>query len=199
MSNLAYAYNDGYTEPYKQEMLDGKIYSMAPPFVGHSRIATKLCSAFDNYLKGKKCEVFMEAGYVYLSKKDKVIPDIIVICNPEIIKRNGFYGAPDLIIEILSASTAKRDRTYKKDLYEKHGVGEYWIVDPKLFTIEIYLLQDEKYVLHDLHAWESEEMLEHSSEDDKANIQYEISPILFPDLVIKMEDIFGGWSLVYKF
>jgi len=202
MSNLAYAYqedsypDDSFVDELKEEMLDGRIYFMAPPLINHSLIASRLFASFFNYLKGKKgkkCQVFFEAGYVNFSKKDKIQPDIMVVCNPDIIKKDGIYGSPDLIIEVLSPSTARRDRISKKNLYEKHGVGEYWIVDPRSFSIEIYLLKKRKYTLSEVYSWISDELQANGSDDDKAAIQYEISPSLFPDLIIKMEDIFGGW------
>ena len=194
MSDLAYAFS--YHEDLKQEMLDGKIYSMAPPRVNHSLIAGKLHSAFLQFLKGKKCHVFFDWGYVHFSKKDKVQPDIMIICKPDIIKPTGVFGVPDLIVEILSPSTAKRDRGYKKDLYEKHGVDEYWIVDPESSTIEIYLLTDGKYLLHEVCKWVPDNQLDDLPEDDKNEIRREITPALFPDLVISMEDIFGGWMYI---
>jgi len=204
MSNLAYEYQedsypkdscseDSFVDEFKEEMLDGKIYFMAPPLINHSLIASRLFASFFNYLKGKKCQAFFEAGYVKFSKKDKVQPDIMVVCNPDIIKKDGIYGSPDLIIEVLSPSTAKRDRITKKNLYEKHGVGEYWLVDPRSFSIEVYLLKKRKYVLIEVYTWASDELMTNGSDDDKAAIQHEVSPALFPDLVIKMEDIFGGW------
>ena len=80
---------------------------------------------------------------VHLSENDCVIPDVMIVCNSDIIKDNAIYGAPDLIVEVLSPGTEKRDRGYKKDLYERCGVREYWIVDPVSLTVEVYLLKME--------------------------------------------------------
>ena len=109
MGSSAHAYHN-YQEPLKQEMLDGKIYSMAPPKVGHNLIASSLYTVFRQYLKGKKCRPFLDWGYVHFTNKDKVQPDVMIICDPDIIKPNGVFGVPELIIEILSPSTAGRDR-----------------------------------------------------------------------------------------
>ena len=80
--------------------------------------------------------------------EDVVQPDLMFIANEriEIIKDEAIKGAPDLIIEILSSSTAERDRTYKKRLYARHGVCEYWLVDPEAATIEVFQLGEKGYV-----------------------------------------------------
>lgn len=68
-----------------------------------------------------------------------------MICDPEKIKKRGCFGAPDWIVEILSPSTAKKDHQDKFDLYEESGVNEYWVVDPKNSTIEVFVLNAGKY------------------------------------------------------
>ena len=73
-----------------------------------------------------------------------VQPDLIVVCDPAKVDGKGLKGSPDLAIEILSKSTAKKDKTVKKQLYEKAKVKEFWIVDPLLEYVEVYLL-DEQY------------------------------------------------------
>ena len=64
---------------------------------------------------------------------------------------NGIHGVPDLIVEVLSHGTEKKDRGYKKDLYEKCGVREYWLVDTENQTVEVYLLKNEKFVLDEVY------------------------------------------------
>lgn len=65
----------------------------------------------------------------------------MVVCNKDIIKKDGVHGVPDLIVEVISPSTAKKDKGYKKDLYETCGVKEYWLVDTDNRSIEVYLLK----------------------------------------------------------
>ncbi|WP_338117916.1 Uma2 family endonuclease [Parageobacillus thermoglucosidasius] len=74
-----------------------------------------------------------------------VQPDISVFCHPEQIEEKGAKGAPTLVIEVLSPSTAFKDRNEKFYLYERFGVQEYWIVDPAHQTIEIYGLVNSKF------------------------------------------------------
>ena len=72
----------------------------------------------------------------------RFVPDFMVVCDREKIKADGVHSAPDLVLEVLSPSTAKNDKGYKKSVYESSGVPEYWIVSPKEKSIEVYLLQD---------------------------------------------------------
>ena len=82
---------------------------------------------------------------VYLSEKDRVIPDVMIICSKDIIRDNGIYGTPDLVVEVLSPGTEKRDRGIKKNLYEICGVKEYWLANPEIKSVEVYLLIDQNF------------------------------------------------------
>ena len=144
--------NLAYQEELRDEMLDGEIVMMSPrPAVNHNLAMGNIYRAFANLLEGKKCLPFADGTDVYLTPKDRVIPDVMIICRKEIIKRNGIHGVPDLIVEVLSHGTEKKDRGYKKDLYEKCGVKEYWLVDTENRVVEVYLLRDKKYVLDEVY------------------------------------------------
>jgi Uma2 family endonuclease len=80
------------------------------------------------------------------NEPDYVVPDISIVCDRSKIKDDGIHGAPDLIVEILSKSTAIHDIIRKKDLYEQLGVREYWIVSPFDKSVTVYLLKNGKYV-----------------------------------------------------
>lgn len=120
---------------------------MSPrPAVNHNRAITNISRIFSTYLRGKRCESFSDGIGVHLDEKNIVIPD--VVCNRDIIKGNGIYGAPDLVVEVLSPSTAKlRDRKGKEALYEKYGVKKYWIIDSLSKLIEVDLPIDGKFDL----------------------------------------------------
>lgn len=201
MSNLAYQDSweeetweeDAWKDKRQTEWIDGKSVSMAPAILKHNVVGSNIFTALHNFLKGKRCKAFMEFGYVHFSKKDKYIPDVMVVCNPEIIKDDGIHGVPDLIIEVLSPSTAKFDKGHKKDIYEKHGVKEYWIVSVKECNIEVYLLQDGKYVLDDVYTLLTDNCMKHWDEDEKQGVKHAITPSIFPELSIKLEDIFDSW------
>jgi len=109
------AYQGDYEEKYRREVLNGAIVLMSPrPQVNHNRIAKNITYAFEQYLRGKKCEAFPDGTDVYLTEKDIVIPDVMIVCDKDKIKPDGIHGTPDLIVEVLSRSTEKRDKGYKK-------------------------------------------------------------------------------------
>ena len=75
-----------------------------------------------------------------------VQPDLVVICDHSKLSGTGCVGAPDMVIEILSPSTARNDRTLKFDIYRRSGVREYWIVDPDTKTVSVHVLKSGEYV-----------------------------------------------------
>lgn len=179
--------NLAYQEEPREEMLNGEVYMMSSPSVIHNRAAGNIFAAFHNYLRGKSCEAFSDGVDVYLTENDRVIPDAVIVCNKDIIQMNGIHGAPDLVVEVLSPSTAKNDRGYKKELYEKSGVKEYWIVDPVMRSIEAYLLTDGKYQIDEYYGLFPDAFaLEKEREESKK----EIPVSLYSDFSIPLEDIF---------
>ncbi len=182
--------NPAYKEEPRTEILDGKTIMMSPrPSVTHNRVAFRIANIFYNFLKGKPCEAFADGTDVYLTKNDRVIPDVMIICNREIIKKNGIYGSPGLIVEVLSPGTAKKDRTYKKDLYENSGVKEYWIVEPEAQTVEVYLLSGNKYVLDDLYAVFPDDA--EFTEEEKEKYKTKIPVSLYDNFTISLTEIFS--------
>ena len=147
--NKLYAYEDYLTwdEDFRCELIDGVVYAMAGVSVSHSRANKSLILQIGNYLDGKTCELFYENFDVKFDKKTVVKPDLMVVCDPSILEERGCMGAPDLIIEILSPSTSRKDRITKLHLYEKFGVKEYWIVDPHARYVTVYILNGGKYGL----------------------------------------------------
>ena len=130
-----YTIDDIYALPEGQraELIDGKIYYMAPPGRTHQKISWKLHQAIANYIDSKdgKCEVYAAPFAVFLNKDDinYVEPDISVICDLSKLDEKGCHGAPDWIIEIVSPSSKPRDYMTKLFQYRTAGVREYWIVD----------------------------------------------------------------------
>ena len=144
--------NLAYKEEPREELLGGRIYMMSSQTVNHSQIASNIYYAFRSYLKGRTCRPFNDSVDVYLTENDRVIPDAMIVCNKNIIKLDGIHGAPALIVEVLSPGTTKKDKGYKKNLYETAGVKEYWIVDPITHSIEVYILTDGKFILDEVYA-----------------------------------------------
>jgi Uma2 family endonuclease len=155
--NQKFTYSDylSWDDDERWELIDGVPYNMTPaPSTEHQRIAGQLFLSFGNYLQGKSCQVFFAPFDVRMAElhetdqtcRNVVQPDLVVICDSSKIDGRGCKGAPDLVVEILSPATAKKDVTLKLSLYERFGVKEYWIVDPVNQYIQVYTLkEDRKY------------------------------------------------------
>lgn len=181
--------NLAYQEEFREELLNGKIVMMSSPSINHYQITFNIVLAFQTYLKGKTCRAFGDGVDVYLTENDRVIPDAMIVCSKNIIKSDGIHGAPDLVVEVLSPSTAKNDRSYKKDLYENAGVKEYWIVEPNVQSIEVYHLSEGKYVIDDYYAL-FPDSLPGIPDRDREESKKEIPVSLYSDFCIPLKDIF---------
>jgi Uma2 family endonuclease len=122
------------------ELIEGDLVMSPSPDASHQRLVRKLVVALDGYLKRKPIgEVFPSPMDVILSLHTVLQPDLVVVLRGRAsVVKDRIRGAPDLAIEILSAATSERDRLLKRELYARHGVREYWIVDPDARTIEVY-------------------------------------------------------------
>jgi Uma2 family endonuclease len=149
-----YTYADilQWDEGVRYELYEGKAIMMAAPMRLHQAILMEISSQMHIFLKGKPCEVYPAPFGVRLFPKknnsDKFYfePDIVVVCDPSKLDDRGCNGAPDLVVEILSPSTVKYDLLYKFNKYLEAGVREYWIVDPDEKTLDVYLLEGNRYV-----------------------------------------------------
>lgn len=195
MDNLAYI-NDRNIK-IKTELIDGKIFMMSPrPRVEHATVCTNIASEFRSYLKGKACRAFCDGVDVFLDENNRFIPDTMIVCNPDIIKHDGIHGAPDLVVEVLSKTTAKNDRSKKKYTYAKYGVKEYWIVDVWSKSVEVYYNQDNWFVLDNIYYYlTDEEIAENNNmpDNDIDKIKEYIDSIkvsICDNLIVKLKDIF---------
>lgn len=185
--------NSAYQDEVWEELIDGKLVAMSPrPTVNHHRIGFKIACLFENYLEGRKCTPFSDGVDLHLTEKDVFIPDVMVVCDPDKIKADGVYGAPDLVVEVLSPSTAKRDRGYKKDTYAKCGVREYWLVSPAEKSVEVYLQNGGSLDLHEVYSIFPEALLGKMTEEERAAIPTKFKCSLYDDFEIALEDIFSG-------
>lgn len=127
----------------REELIDGVLVAMSPsPSTNHNRVAFNIARQFASLLEGTTCEAFSDGLDLYLDEKNRFIPDMMVVCDPSKVHSNGVYGAPDLVVEVLSPSTATNDKGKKKDAYERAGVSEYWIVSPTDKFIDVFLLEN---------------------------------------------------------
>ena len=131
----------------RAELIDGKIYYMAPPSRKHQDIAGELFGTIREYIKSNRgsCKPYIAPFAVFLNDDDKnyVEPDISVICDTNKLTDSGCNGAPDWIIEIVSPGSRRMDYSIKLFKYRTAGVKEYWIVDPEKNRVLVYDLQCE--------------------------------------------------------
>ena len=191
--NTNLAYQDDAWEKRREELIDGEVVMMSPrPAFNHNRVSYNIATLFDNYLKGKKCTPISDGMDLFLDERNNFVPDFMVVCDRGKIKWNGVYGAPDLVVEVLSPSTGTNDKIYKKKVYERSGVPEYWIIDPSGRSIEIYLLEDGRYELNSLYMLYPDEEMEEMKDVEKAALVTEFKCHLYDDLIIRLDDIFYG-------
>jgi len=141
---------DGDTSIY--ELINGEIFIKSASNTTHQRCSGKLAYEFGSYNRQKKVGEFFTAPYdVYFDEHTAgVQPDLLFVSKERnfIIKEdNGLVGVPDLIVEIVSKGSIDKDRDIKKDVYERFAVKEYWIIDPKHKTVEIYNMKEDRYRL----------------------------------------------------
>ena len=170
-------------EEERAELYEGVPVFMAPASYEHEGIVANLIGEFSSALKGKACQVFgSNLQVIFPFKDDKkgssdvtVLPDISIVCDKNKLKNKRCYGSPDLIVEVLSPSTARNDRLLKRNYYEKAGVKEYLITDPHNRNIEKYVLHSESYHLEEIFDLENQHF--HST--------------LFPDINFSISEIFS--------
>ena len=177
------------------EIIDGQVYMMSPVRFTHAIVAGNIYRIFSNYLKGKKCiaipdGVKVEVTNIDNGNKNSLVPDCMIVCDRSKIKNDLIAGAPDLVVEVLSKSTMKIDRTIKKDAYENIGVKEYWIVSASDKFIERYLLVDGKYDLENVYYLDED--YENFADDEGTVLSItKIKVSLYDDLYVDLEDVFN--------
>lgn len=138
------------TDNFQYELLNGEVAKKASPTVQHQRISMRLIAALLRYLSDHPVgEIFHAPLDVVLSDINSPQPDVIFIRNEQrhIIdeQEQVIMGVPDLLVEIISTGSIKRDRIEKKDMYEQFGVPEFWLVDPNNRSVEVYQLLEDRY------------------------------------------------------
>lgn len=179
-----YTYRDylNWPEDEKWELIGGNVYMSAAPSRRHQEIQVELLRQISNYLSGKTCRVYGSPFDVRFARKDDldkdvkdvVQPDITIVCERFKLDDRGCIGSPDLIIEIVSPSTASVDYIKKLSLYEKNMVKEYWIVHPTDEIAMVYKLNNvDKYGRADIY-----------SKNDEVKVG------IFNDLIIRLNEVF---------
>ena len=160
----------------------------------HGNIIGRLYARIFNYLEETEggC-VFVDDVDVYFPDGSLYKPDLCVVLKENLFIIDwlkGIYGAPDMVVEVLSKSTLKKDLTFKKDTCEANGVREYWIVDPWAKSISVYLMRDGKYFLDDVYALFDEADLALLTDAEKAAVKHEVPVTILDGLKIPLNFIF---------
>lgn len=146
--NVRFTYDDYRSLPEdmsrRYELLDGELLMAPAPTPLHQIISANLEFVLQQHVRRQHLGIVLHAplDVVFGQGDDREVaqPDIIFISNARraIVTRKEIQGAPDLVVEILSSGTEDRDRGYKKTLYGRYGVREYWIVDPEAKQVDVY-------------------------------------------------------------
>lgn len=160
------------------EIIGGEVFVTPAPFVPHQQVVFNLASVLRTHVRAHRLgQVLIAPVAVVLERPSGVQPDVVFVSRARraIVQEKGIFGAPDLIVEVTSPSTASRDRGMKLDLYARTGVPYYWLVDPKRGTLRALRLAAERY-----------------------QIEAEIArsgrfvPALFPRLTVRMREVLAA-------
>ncbi len=163
----------------RHEIIDGEHYVNASPVTRHQLISYRLVLAIGNYLEENPLgQLFFAPLDIVFSRYDVVEPDLLYISNErrEIVTTKNIQGSPNLLIEILSDSNRKYDEVTKRALYERTGVGEYWIVDPVANVVRVF-------------RGSAAGLYERAAELSRRDI---LTSPLFPNLEIRLSRIFAA-------
>lgn len=190
MAALACETSDVEEKHYSEKIfgLDFRMPTM--PTVNHNIVMGNIFCTFKEYLRQKPGEAFFRGVDVHFDEDNTFVPDVMIVCNKDIIKPDGIYGAPDLVVEVLSPSTARNDKIIKKAVYEKYGVKEYWIADPKGKTLEVYHLKAEGLVLENVYSLYEDYEWKKLAEEKKAAALLPLKVSLYDDFLIDVREIF---------
>ncbi len=179
-----YSYADycSWPEERRCELIDGEIYDMNAPLRVHQEVLLEFLLIFGTFFKGKQCKVYpapFDVRLTHRSKNDNEIftvvqPDISVICDHDKLDDKGCIGAPDLVVEILSPSSASYDQIKKRSLYEKVGVREFWLVHPTDMLVTIQTLEGSAYGRSEVY--------------DRS---LKATSAIFPGLEVDLAEVFG--------
>jgi len=174
-----------------EEKINGKIYLMARPERNHLRVQRNIMNIFENYFKtkGKKCEAIIE-DELYIDDNNYLVPDVEVLCHDK------SDDIPVIVIEVLSKSTRDKDLTVKMKKYAEIGIKEYWIIDYKNRSVDIYILSDkidkiyEAFKSYSLFLIEDFSRIKKDRERQEKEAIKEFFPVSFPEINIPLEDVF---------
>ena len=181
------------------EIIEG-VKIMAPsPGWGHVNVTANLIATIGVHARINKLGVAVADNFdVHFPDGNLFQPDFIFVSaeNAKLLfqsKDNTIHGVPDMVAEIFSKSTMKRDLGIKKDVYERNGVREYWIIDPWSENIQVYLLREGKYFLDDVYQNYSDDELSKLTDEERAEVKMEVPVAVLDGFTVKIRNIFGWY------
>ena len=172
----------------KKEKIDGQIYLMATPCREHREVQGNITAIFNSHFRQnkRKCRAIIE-DRLDIDEDNFFEPDVKVLCRES---RND--DIPAIVIEVLSKSTRGRDLGVKMKKYASLQIGEYWIITWETLSIDIYLLSDGgEYDLYRSYAYFASDLeLKRLDDDEQKALAKEFSPPAFPELVVRLEELF---------
>ncbi len=177
------------------EIIGGEKFMAPAANLDHSGIIMRLGMIIGTHLSNNKNGyVYPDDVDVHFSDGSLYKPDLVVVLksNEKILAgRKNIFGAPDMVVEVLSHSTRKKDLTIKKDTYEAQGVREYWIIDPWAKSVTVYLLRDGKYELDEIYKLFDDKEMELLDDEEKAELKSEVPVSILEGLSVPLEFVFS--------
>ncbi len=190
---LAYDTRDDY------EFIEGVKFMAPAADVWHNNTAGKLHMLIGMHAAINKLGlVFTDSMDVHFPDGNLFKPDFVFIgaANSKTVidnKHQTIHGVPDMVAEVFSRSTMKRDLGIKKDVYERNGVKEYWMIDPWRESVSVYLLHDGKYELDEIYFNYTDAELNDLTDEERAAVKMEVPVAVLDGFKIKIRNIFGWY------
>jgi Uma2 family endonuclease len=168
------------------ELLDGELVAKSAPSPFHQRVSRNIVIAMHEFVTTHSLgEVLYAPVDVFLDEYNAPQPDVLFISTAKahIVTVDGVQDVPDLVVEILSPSSVKRDRGLKMKLYERHGVAEYWLVDVRARSVEVYANAGNDFELHEVYVAEREREPERS---------VAVRSLVLPEFAMPIDAVFAG-------
>ena len=179
------------------EIIGGEKFMAPSADAWHNNAAGKLYLIIGMHVATNRLGlVFTDSLDVHFPDGNLFKPDFMFIstANSGTIvdnKHSTIHGVPDMVAEVFSRSTMKRDIGIKKEIYEQNGVKEYWLINPWSESIEVYLLRDGKYFLDEIYHNYSAEELKELTDEERAEIKNEVPVNVLDGFKVKIKNIFG--------
>ncbi len=181
------------------EIIGGEKFMAPSADIWHNNVVVKLAMIIGMHAAINRLGlVFTDSLDVHFPDGNLFKPDFIFVsaANSKTVidnKHSTIHGVPDMVAEIFSRSTIKNDIGIKKDIYERNGVKEYWMIDPWRETIEVFLLRDGKFEFGGLYQNWSEDELLRLPEDERAKVEFEVPVGVLDGFKVKIKNIFGWY------